>query len=313
MSDITTDFITATKRILAKVSSILTHIEVVEGDVKLIREQVVDNTDKPRTDTHASESEQQRLSAPLAREATQTKGNKNDGSNRISAFLRRQLKRWWKQGQRPKFQVAVITLIGLIAYTYETRRTNELTQRSLEFQRDSIAAELTIGDYDLIEPIVPNKHIGVSATVNNIGHSPALYGVEVGAFRWKDLPKAFPLVAPEPNIFLEPNVPGTREGIYDETPATEEFIYDIPRIDELTHNWTTRHLEPPLPRPAVFFVGVLVSDSLGVRTTTEFCFFVVRETGSNLSVPVPPTIKTDSRYVFIGCPKWNQTTREPIH
>jgi hypothetical protein len=312
MSDITTDFITATKRILAKVSSILTHIEVVEGDVKLIREHAVKNTEKPTSNEQRNGAHEQSRQPLPTLNATKSKGQKEQSKDATDGHLRRLYEPWRKQIQKPRFQVSLLTLVFLIAYTCETRRTNKLTQRALEFQRDSIAAELAIGSTDLFEPIAPNTHIGVSTTINNIGHSPALYGIEVGAFRWKDLPKAFPLVAPEPNILLEPNFP-TRQGIYDETPASEEFIYDIPRIDELTHNWTTRHLEPPVPRPTVFFVGVLVSDSLGVRTTTEFCFFIVRETGSKLSVSVPPTIKTDSRYVFMGCPKWNQTTREPIH
>jgi hypothetical protein len=134
MSDITTDFITATKKILSKVATILTHIEVVEGDVKLIREQVVANADKPRTETQAQHSQEKNPGSVPASDPDQTERQKQKGKEETGNSFYRFLNRWWEELRKPKFQVAVLTLVGLVAYTCETRRTNNLAEKTAAFQ-----------------------------------------------------------------------------------------------------------------------------------------------------------------------------------
>lgn len=59
MSDITTDFIKATNKIYAKVAAILTHLQIIEGEVKLIREQPIKDTHEPHPNADTSNSQDQ--------------------------------------------------------------------------------------------------------------------------------------------------------------------------------------------------------------------------------------------------------------
>jgi hypothetical protein len=307
MSNITTDFITATKKIHADVRAVLTTLHLIREDVKLIREETIRETNDPSSTGQTSNSEQEpQQTAPSKSNALDTSKakrdeHKNDGkqSNKFYRFL----ERWWKKLKKPRFQVEVIAIIGLGLYTCETRRTNNLTQKNLELARESIAAQIVLGDWDFADPVVSGKTIAAKVPLTNIGHSPAVYGIETIAFRWATMPNDIPIEAPSPNVVMEPSKP-TMQTIFDTQTASEEFIYSIPHIRELTVNPATRHLEPPLPRPTLFFVGRLVYDSLGIRTEKHFCFFMVYADDLSTRITMP---KTDSRFVLMNCPKWNTT------
>jgi hypothetical protein len=113
-----------------------------------------------------------------------------------------------------------------------------------------------------------------------------------------------PLSLPQLNSTMEPNIP-LSQSIVDQQVASEEFIYGIPHLNQLSSNLATHHLEPPLPRPTVFFVGRLVYESFGVQTERQFCFYMVYVDEPYSKGITKP--KSDPRFIFVNCPKWNKT------
>jgi hypothetical protein len=184
MSDITTDFITATKRILAKVATILTHVEVIEGDVKLIREQTVANTDKPRIETQANKLQEENRNSIPSSNPGQAERKKQKGKDEAQNSFQRLPERWWKEIHKPKFQVAVLTLLGLIAYTCETHRANNLTGQTLQnakdqFRRDQRPYVYLLGNHLVDPPVIVKSgdhqgQMGTAFHFNNYGKSPAI-------------------------------------------------------------------------------------------------------------------------------------------
>lgn len=302
MSDITTDFIKATNRILAKVATILTHVEVIEGDVKLIREQVIEETDKPASGKQANNTDTERQTSVSTLNATQAKRQTEQTEHQENSFLRRQFERWRKKLKKPAFQLEVAAVLGLVLYTCETHRTNNLTQQNLDLTRNSIAGEIVIGDWKFSSAPIAGKPISVRAPLTNIGHAPTLYGFNAMVFRWTDLPGGdIPLETPALDTVMEPNIP-TVEVVSEGQVTTEEFIYGIPYGKELRSNFSTHHLEPPLPRPTVFFIGRLVFESLGAKHETQFCFYLIH---TDDYVPASLADTGDPRFIFMNCPKWH--------
>ena len=139
MSDITTDFIKATNKIYAKVATILTNLQIIEGDVKLIREQSVKNAHEPHTDADAGTSKDQpqvASGAPSdAVKGSQARRDKHHSDGESASFLERFKKRWKKSLRKPIVQVEIAALIGLGFYTCETHRTNTLTERAMRIDK----------------------------------------------------------------------------------------------------------------------------------------------------------------------------------
>ena len=300
-------------RVLLKLCSYI--FALIREDVKIVREQIVNSADQQSSNQNTEETDKKKCDGAVCRSETTNANDprekENEGESKISRCFRKFKNNLWKDCQKPKTYVEFLALLFLVLYTCETKRTNDLTQKALKLQRDSIAMEVVSEDWDFVDQVVPNKQIGVSALFSNIGHSPALYGIETHAFRWTDLPQHFPLITPELNSILEPTRP-IQQSILDPTLATDEFIYSIPRVDELTPNWVTHHLEPPLPRPSVFFVGRLVYESVGMRTQKNFRFFMVRNVRGNIAAAVLTPPKTDNRFLFLNCPKWNEPIQVTI-
>lgn len=174
MSDITLDFVKATKRILEKVATILTHIERVEGDVKSIRERIVDKGDAPAPDSQSSNPELDGLKALPATKPTKAKMDKEQRRDESEGFFQRQFSRWKRQIQKPRFQVGVLTLVFLIFYTCETKRTNDLTERAMNLDQRAwvgIVFPITMVDATKIEANVPFKF---KIRFKNSGKTPAL-------------------------------------------------------------------------------------------------------------------------------------------
>jgi len=314
MGNITADFISATKKIHADVRAILTMLHVIRADMRAMSEQSVlsrnDQTKAQQTENSNSEPEEGFTVGSDVDNTNPTKNKKaetHDGKNGTLQNLKRN---FWEDVAKPKTYVEFLALVFLVLYTCETKRTNDLTESSLKFTRDSISANIVFEDWELSAPIVPNKPIIVINHFKDVGHSPATYGLEAKMFHWTDMPKEIPILAPEPNAGLEPESPPSRETISDEVLATDEFIYGIPKASELTKNYATRRLEPPLPRPTVFVIGRLVYDSFGVRTEKQFCFYIARHDAS--IADLAPASKVDDRFMFVTCPRWNALTTRQI-
>src|ERR1700722_18787699 len=73
MSDITTDFVKVTKKIVAEVRGVLSALHLIREDIKLIREQVEARGGKQSSETQAVKAEAQPTCDP--RVAERSKGN----------------------------------------------------------------------------------------------------------------------------------------------------------------------------------------------------------------------------------------------
>jgi hypothetical protein len=313
MSDITTDFIKATNKIYAKVAAILTNLQVIENDVKLIREQAVSNANAPYSDAHASDSENQpelrlRKSSDTVK-GSQPKGDSNNSNGEHNSGFRGFKKRWRKSIRKPVIQLEIAAIIGLVIYTCETRRTNNLTEQSLDLTRNSMEAQIVFGNWDFIQPLTSTSKLGIRIPMTNVGHMQAMYRVQATVYRWSAMPDSgFPLDTPEPDEIMDPNVPSPAS-ILDKDPVSDEFIYGIPQFPEdATRDKASKQWGPPFTRPTIFVVGRLVYDSLGMRTDKQFCTFIVH---ANKEFPNLVTSTTDPRFAFMQCPKWHTTVRKP--
>jgi hypothetical protein len=136
MSDVTTDFIRATKKIHADVRGILASLHLVREDVKIIREQAVEHADKERSNQHANDSDEEPAKGLVhgsqVAHANATKHKKYEGESKTRRTFRKLKKNFWRDSKKPKTYVEFAALLFLIIYTCETRRTNNLTKSTLE-------------------------------------------------------------------------------------------------------------------------------------------------------------------------------------
>lgn len=139
MSNITTDFIAATKKIHADVRAILTHIKLIYEDIRGMREAAISppKNDSANNKTQKPENPEPNGTAPeghlnSGKPASQETNSEQHSQSGLSEFLTR-LK---ENTRKPKFWIEVGALLGLIAYTCETRRTNDLTERALKNSKD---------------------------------------------------------------------------------------------------------------------------------------------------------------------------------
>ena len=100
------------------------------------------------------------------------------------------------------------------------------------------------------------------------------------------MPDNIPIDAPPPANYLEPDTP-LYQSIFDPEIASEEFVYNIPHTWDMHPNLSTRHM--------------------GVRTDKQICQFMVYADGYGVAIA-----KSDSRFSFLSCPKWNTTTTTEI-
>jgi hypothetical protein len=153
MSDITTDFIKATNKIYAKVAAILTNLQIIESDVKLIRDNSIKNAHEPEAQANARDS-QGDPEATICVHGNTAKGrkanrDKNNGKDEDGNGFHRFKKRWKKSLRKPVVQLEIAALIGLALYTCETRRTNELTEKAvnLQFSLSRAFVQITGNDF----------------------------------------------------------------------------------------------------------------------------------------------------------------------
>jgi hypothetical protein len=120
MSDITTDFITVTKKIVAEVRGVLTTLHVIREDVKIIRDQVVADSDKQSADQQANNPNAKQadgtpLGAPT--ETNKRGGQKGDSQQKGESGLRGFVQRVKRSARKPKFWIELVALAGLVVYT----------------------------------------------------------------------------------------------------------------------------------------------------------------------------------------------------
>lgn len=128
MSNITTDFIAATKKIHADVRSILATLRVIDADVKIIREHSVSMTEQNQQAHNADTKQAEGMSGgSQSSDVNQTNGNEDNGKQEREPYFKALYEGLKREARKPKFLLEVLALIGLFAYTCETKRTNDLT------------------------------------------------------------------------------------------------------------------------------------------------------------------------------------------
>jgi hypothetical protein len=208
MGNITTDFITATKKIHADVRAILTALHLIGNDVKLIREHSVDNANKPTANAQAQNSKQEPAETVSSLNTSKSEGDKNKRKEYANGSFHRFLQRWRNNLKKPKFQITILTFVVILVYTCETRRTNDLTKQALNTgarqfrlqQRPYISVmsfkmwdaicggkpkDETQG-FDVGKPLVVNityKNIGKTTAINLISHRHILFGKGLEHFK----------------------------------------------------------------------------------------------------------------------------------
>ncbi|HYW40046.1 MAG TPA: hypothetical protein VE957_18190 [Terriglobales bacterium] len=169
MSNITTDFVATTKKIVVEVRSILTALHLIREDVKVIRDQVVSeaNKQKPYQQTDQSDTEHSNGAASRGKvlNVNDAHGKKENGSKKTRAWYQDFKTNAFKAARKPRFFVELIALLGLGLYTCETHRTNNLTEES---ERPWMgAAGMNVKDFEA------SKVPAYAITWINSGRSPA--------------------------------------------------------------------------------------------------------------------------------------------
>jgi hypothetical protein len=135
MGDITTDFITATKKIHADVRAVLAALHLIREDVKVICEQSVEQADAQRHNQETEDSakkQTQRVVTGSKADADPTHKEHANGNSKVDRYFEEFEKNLWADLKKPKSYIELAALIFLILYTCETRRTNNLTKAALQ-------------------------------------------------------------------------------------------------------------------------------------------------------------------------------------
>jgi hypothetical protein len=236
MSNITTDFVTTTKKIVGEVRSVLTSLHLIREDVKVIREQVVSNSNKQAADqqeNHTSENQSEGLAGRgQILNVNESDGEEYQSEHQTRSYLHDLVDGLKKEARKPRFIVELMALAGLAFYTCETRRTNDLTQKALNIQSSQSRAfvQITLTNFmkDSFEDV--QKAGSFFVELQNVGRSTAtkVYG---------DMVVEFPLAMEEPSLNLKnghskliqaPLYPGAPA-----VPAEVIFISDYGTVPEI--------------------------------------------------------------------------------
>ena len=138
MSNITTDFVTATKKIATEVRGVLTALHLIRDDVRVIRDQVVNEANKQSADQQTNQAEAQQADGIASRSEIlnvhKANSKKENSTKKTTAYFEGLKTNLFKALRKPKFFIEIAALIGLTFYTCETHRTNNLTQQALNLQ-----------------------------------------------------------------------------------------------------------------------------------------------------------------------------------
>jgi hypothetical protein len=282
MSNITTDFVTTTKKIVSEVRSVLTTLHLIREDVKTIREQVVSNANEPAPSARTSDSRQQPQNADptewhiLNQDQTNRKQETSDDKQRGKIY--RCLHKWWKALKNPRFQVELAALIGLAYYACETTRTNNLTDTALQTSKTQFAEsqKTTKEQFEVdqrpfiwlskLEPekIKAGEKIQWSYWLTNYGKTPAVNAHIVAKVQFGENANV------APNWVFENGSPGNvlPQGV--PPPPSKGTLYSTSYSDNIVNDPSTLNID------AGYYIFIHVEyNGLDRRTTytSNICFF----------------------------------------
>ena len=213
----------------------------------------------------------------------------------------------------PRFRIEVVALIAaigvLLIYIGQLKAMRDsvkVARDANKLTEDSVRARLLLSDFDVARPVA-GHHIVANLHLKNVGHSLAIYGLEVAAIDGYQLPDGdIPLAVKDVSVPLQPDV-RVDQSIVDQTIADQAFIDNLPVPSELTRDPSTHHAQEPTKKPTIFFFGRLIYESLGKRREQQFCFFVIRSDATWKEMRPPKIPSGDPDIDFIACSKWNLT------
>ncbi len=136
MGNITTDFIAATKKIHADVRAILITLRLIREDVKAISDQAVGEADSQASDQqkdHPEKEQSNRASiGSQVLNVNQSNGEQENPSKTTGSYLGDIYESFKRSFRTAKFFLELAALVVVIVYTCETKRTNDLTEASLQ-------------------------------------------------------------------------------------------------------------------------------------------------------------------------------------
>jgi hypothetical protein len=177
MSNVTTDFVATTKKILASMRQIVTTLHLIREDVKTIRDQSVGNGNNKTSQAQACDPTNKQPNRGMddskILNKSKTNGEQKEGESKIKPYFQELKERLKRNVRKPRFLIEVLALFGLAVYTCETNRTNNLTQQSLQIARDQnrpyVFTEATLN-----KPLQLNEQAQFTILMYNGGSSPAV-------------------------------------------------------------------------------------------------------------------------------------------
>jgi hypothetical protein len=267
MSNITTDFIAATKKIHADVRAILTALHLIREDVKTLRDRSIGDGDKQPSQKQTSDSCTVDSRSSALKTNQSNRDEEESGDDSASGF-RGFKERWRKSLRKPIVQLEMAALIGLALYTCETRRTNNLTTKSLDIQLSLSRAFVQITGNEFLKNTLEDAlNAGqFYLEIQNVGKLTAskIYGEFV---------VEFPLASEQPSLVFD-NKHHTaiiHSPIFPGTPPTSIGLVDIPEYGNVEGipSGIIQQLKNG-SRYAVIFGRVQYEDAFG-KWWTQYC------------------------------------------
>jgi hypothetical protein len=267
MSNVTTDFVSATKKIASTARAILATLQTMNDNVGVIRENVMSERDKEKTHSQTNDSDYEVDAASgKTSQGSQAKRKKEDSKQEEKSAFSLFKNEWWKYISKPKAQVAILTLVIIGIYTCETRTTNELTEKALTLQFTLSRAFIQITLANFVKGTIEDvqKAGTIPIELQNTGRSIAskVHGNVVVEFPLAKQAASLNLSSNPTTITRSPVYPGT-------SPESISLIFaDKSTITQISPQ-TIQELKAGT-RYAVVFGRIEYEDSFG-KWWTQFC------------------------------------------
>jgi len=179
MSNITTDFITATKKIHADIRAVLLALHLIRDDVKLIREKSDAQAASSQKDSSREIPTDNTLNRePRTLETGHPERQQDTSDNEGENFIKRLCRRWRASLMKPKFQIAVATLIAIVIYTREVNKSNKVAENTLSWTKEQFETDqrpyIAMIRADMMNKPEAGQAVNFRMTLQNVGKTAAL-------------------------------------------------------------------------------------------------------------------------------------------
>jgi hypothetical protein len=179
MSNVTTDFIAATKKIHADVRAVLASLRLIREDVKVIRENTAEKADEQPAEQEAGNPHcpSPRPNGINVTDERHSNSQQTEGNSKAQRSFQEIKNNLWEDLKKPKTYIEILALIFLILYTCETKRTNDLTSTAVQNAKDQFRVDQRPYVWPgllLTAEIKMGEKLRVNAYFVNYGKTPAI-------------------------------------------------------------------------------------------------------------------------------------------